>query len=811
MFIFHNFKNTNFFQSKFVLLLLTIILLNGIFLSRKIEANPGTNNRKFEKAYQLLETGKNRESILLFQEILDEPSNRSLIFEAGVHNALGRAYNQSSEYLLAISHWESAKKIYRQTSQKSIQKELFYTSFNLGQTYLTVGEIQEGISNFNEAKAIAQNLNLNRELVVTNGSLGQAHLDLGEYDRAIVLFRDILQQAQSQANIVKSLNNLTIAYQQRAKKNALTAREVLGEGNDRYYERLKNQEVKDLATAKRIARRAFSESLPLKNQSTVRAWLNWRELDSGDDPAFYRNEIVRVLNELPPTRTKAFLAINLAKLDRNNPLPSLSIGENTAKEIGDLAALSYVLLEKGKFYRQQDQFDLAESIFKQGVLTGLSANENHALYELYSNLALLKKTTGNINESKKAYGSAIANLQQIRGDIALESFRGQLDFRNEIEPIFREYLEILLSQGEIDLALDLFAQLRLFQLQALYGDNCSDIGEIKFVPFDFLKETNSGLVSTIVLDDLIYIILQLPGERTIVRRRAIETSNLLEEVQQWRGSLELKHDYGYLNYSKKFYDLLIRPFASDLQSSEIENLVFVQDRSLKNISPAVLYDRERQEYLIERYGITLSLGLSYNSISEIPPKPFTLAFGLTGSYQGFPPLPNVALELENIKELLDIDIFLDRDFTKSNLTKQVEKFPLSILHLATHAQFGGTLDTAFILASDKRLDLKEFESVLDRSVNPIDLLVLSACATAVGNDRSILGLAGVALRSGVRSTLGTLWYVDDREIAEFMIDFYKFLGEPGSNPVLALQKAQIEQIKKPGSHPALWSALTLIQ
>ncbi|MGF1487159.1 MAG: CHAT domain-containing protein [Prochloraceae cyanobacterium] len=811
MVIFHSLINTNYFLSKSVFLLLTIIILNGTFVTKKVEANTSINNRKLEKAFQLLETGNNKDSILLFQEILDEPSNHSLIFEAGVHNALGRAYSQSHNYLLAITHWESAKKIYRQTSQKSILKELFYTSFYLGQTYLTVGDIQEAILNFKQAKVIAQNLNLNRELIVTNGSLGQAHLDLGEYDRAIALFKEVLQQAQSQENTVKTLNNLTIAYQQRAKKNTLTAREVLSEGNNRYYERLKHQEAKDLATAKTIARRAFSESLILKNESTVRAWLNWRELDSGDDPAPYRNEIVKILNKLPPTRSKAFLAINLGKLDRNNPLPSLLVGENTAKEIGDRAALSYVLLEKGKFYRQQRQLDLAESNIKQGVLVGLSANESHALYELYWNLALIKRSTGDIIESKKAYGSAIANLQQIRGDIALESFRGQLNFRDEIEPIFREYLEILLDLGEIDPALDLFAQLRLFQLQALYGDNCSDIGEIKFVPFDFLKETNSGLVTTIVLEDLIYVILQLPGSRTIVESQPIEANNLLEEIQQWRASLELKHDYGYLNYSKKFYDLLIRPLSSHLKTPEIKNLVFVQDRSLKNISPAVLYDRKREEYLIERYGITLSLGLSYNSIPEIAQKPSMLAFGLTESYQGFPPLPNVALELDNIKQLLDIDIFLDRDFTKSNLTKQVEELPLSILHLATHAQFGGTLDTAFILASDKRFNLKEFESVLDRSVNPIDLLVLSACATAVGNDRSLLGLAGVALRSGVISTLGTLWYVDDKEIAEFMIDFYRFLEEPGSNAVVALQKAQIEQIKKPGSHPALWSALALIQ
>lgn len=90
-------------------------------------------------------------------------------------------------------------------------------------------------------------------------------------------------------------------------------------------------------------------------------------------------------------------------------------------------------------------------------------------------------------------------------------------------------------------------------------------------------------------------------------------------------------------------------------------------------------------------------------------------------------------------------------------------------------------------------------------------MVLSACQTAKGDNRAILGLAGVAVRSGARSTLGTLWAVQDESTAKFMVEFYKQLSKPGISKAQALRNTQLEFIKdKDFSHPFYWAAFVLI-
>jgi CHAT domain-containing protein len=69
---------------------------------------------------------------------------------------------------------------------------------------------------------------------------------------------------------------------------------------------------------------------------------------------------------------------------------------------------------------------------------------------------------------------------------------------------------------------------------------------------------------------------------------------------------------------------------------------------------------------------------------------------------------------------------------------------------------------------------------------PLDLVVLSACRTMLGDQDSELGFAGLALQAGARSAIGTLWYVDDVVTSAFFVQFYRFLS-------LGLPKAEALQ------------------
>ncbi|WP_318700471.1 MULTISPECIES: CHAT domain-containing protein [unclassified Roseofilum] len=191
-----------------------------------------------------------------------------------------------------------------------------------------------------------------------------------------------------------------------------------------------------------------------------------------------------------------------------------------------------------------------------------------------------------------------------------------------------------------------------------------------------------------------------------------------------------------------------------------------------------------------------------------------LTAGLSEARQGFRSLPGVASEVEQISREINTRVLLDRTFTAEELKKAIQETPFPIVHLATHGQFSSDAEETFILTWDSQINVRELDTLVkSRSQplqNPIELLVLSACKTAQGDERAILGLAGVALRSGARSTLATLWAVRDQSTAEFMVYFYQYLNQPGMSKANALQQAQINLLHSKYHHPIYWAPFVMV-
>ena len=147
------------------------------------------------------------------------------------------------------------------------------------------------------------------------------------------------------------------------------------------------------------------------------------------------------------------------------------------------------------------------------------------------------------------------------------------------------------------------------------------------------------------------------------------------------------------------------------------------------------------------------------------------------------------------------------------MQQQVAQEPFSIVHFATHGQFSSNAEDTFILTWSDRIQVKDFDKLLSNRENnvPIELLVLSACKTAQGDERAILGLAGMAVRSGARSTIASLWSVSDRSTAQLMTEFYRYLNQPHINKAQALRKAQLSLLQnKQYQHPYYWSPFVLV-
>jgi CHAT domain-containing protein len=253
---------------------------------------------------------------------------------------------------------------------------------------------------------------------------------------------------------------------------------------------------------------------------------------------------------------------------------------------------------------------------------------------------------------------------------------------------------------------------------------------------------------------------------------------------------------------------------TELEQSDIKTLVFVLDGVLRSLPMAALHDG--QQYLIEKYNVALTPGLQLlNPRSLAPEELRTLAAGLAEARQGFSPLPGVKEEVKEIAKVVSAEVLLDQDFTRPRLQKEIEAASFPVVHLATHGQFSSQAEDTFLLTWDERINVKNLDQLLrereGQELSPIELLILSACQTAAGDKRAVLGLAGVAVRSGARSTLATLWSVQDQSTAELISQFYKTLNQPGVSKAEALRQVQLSLLRSPQyQHPFYWAPFVLV-
>lgn len=177
-------------------------------------------------------------------------------------------------------------------------------------------------------------------------------------------------------------------------------------------------------------------------------------------------------------------------------------------------------------------------------------------------------------------------------------------------------------------------------------------------------------------------------------------------------------------------------------------------------------------------------------------------------------LPGVGREMDSLRREMPNTLLMNEGFTVESFKQHIGAEPYSVVHIASHGVFGKTAATSFIMAYDDVINIDDLEGLLKSDKfkkQPVEMLTLSACQTAEGDDRAPLGLTGVALKAKVRSALGTLWPVSDEAAAKLMAVFYKALSQPGASKVQALQQAQIAILREKGmEHPFYWAPFILV-
>ena len=487
-----------------------------------------------------------------------------------------------------------------------------------------------------------------------------------------------------------------------------------------------------------------------------------------------------------------------------------------SQELEDSRGEAIALHSLGSLYQEIGQLTTAQKFTEKSLLIAEGIQAEELVARSQSQLGKILKQQGKLEESIIAYSNAVKGFESLRKDLVAVSEDVQFDFRETVEPAYRDLVSLLLretpSQEQLQQAVDLIEALQLAELDNFFQDACL---EAKPQTIDEIDPTAAAIYPIILPESLEILLLQ--NNRPILHHQIkLSQTEVEKAILRMRNSLRITALTGErLSAADNLYNWLIEPFEEPLVSNQIKTLVFVLDGNLRNVPMAALYDKEKEEYLVEKYAIALTPGLQLlKSPSLEPEKVQAFTGGVSESVQGFAALPAVEWELKKISEIIPSRGLLNQEFTRENLAAKTENTPFPIIHLATHGQFSSNRDETFILAWNEKIKVTEFERLLRTrekvEATPIELLVLSACQTATGDERAALGLAGVAVRSGARSTLATLWSVQDGSTAELIVEFYRQLTNPNISKAEALRRAQVSMLKGKYKPPYFWAAFVLV-
>ena len=463
----------------------------------------------------------------------------------------------------------------------------------------------------------------------------------------------------------------------------------------------------------------------------------------------------------------------------------------------------------GAIARARGDFEAAGALTRTALTRARATGDNSRVFRWQWQLAQIAMAQGDERASQALLTELVALLEAF-GESVLPD--GGDSFDRVLAPIYRSYAGMLLSaealsQDSLREARNLLDELNRSEVEDYFASRC-----LSATP-DASKTGESGtaVLHVLILDDRIELILEHGGQL----RRSVSTvdrTELIRDIRTLRLALERPGYRGdYRDAGKAVYDRVIAPVRPALDRVAVDTLVIVPDGPLRTIPFAALFDGS--EFLVERFALatTPAVGLLRNErAADSGQRVF--AGGLSESVQGFSALPNVGRELDDLSARYPLRELRDDAFQLDALRRNLVLPELGMVHLATHGEFNADHRNSFLLTYDNRLTLPDLKSLMDRRVGAqLDLLVLSACQTASGDDRAALGLAGIAVQTGARSAVASLWSISDASTAELFRVFYDTLKNRQTNKAESLRQAQLALLRSERfSHPTYWAPYLLV-
>ncbi|MEO1297930.1 MAG: CHAT domain-containing protein [Cyanobacteria bacterium J06636_16] len=819
----------------------------------------------FHQAQQAYQLGQYEQARITWERAYSEFESRGdRLNQIAVLNALASTYQQLGEWEQAQLHMEQSldrlATVEASTSQSiSLRAQTLNTQ---GSLLLTMGQPEQAHSLWEQAERLYYQAE-DRE-----GELGsrinqvQALQAMGLYRRAYLQLTEVQEQVETlpasplKVTGLKSLGDVfqitgNLKEAQVVLKESIAIAEQIGVqgavspawlslGNAYRGSEMYDSAAAAYRAAAQTATNSFSEAnASLSELSLLIKAEHWTEVEQR------LRTVQPLVANLAASRTGVYARVNLAvslqSLLENRRIPEtvlvsasssseiaqlLSTAIQHAKAIKDYRAEAYALGQLGSLYEQTQQFDFALDLTNQALTLSETVNARDIAYRWQwqkgrilkskSDLAIELQKESLEDEAIAAYGEAVDTLKLIRSDLIAADTLVQFSFRDAVEPVYREFVDLLgtpkADDTDLQMARQAIEDLQLAELQNFFRSACLDI---QVQPIDQVDPT-AAVIYPVILANRLLVITSIPGQPLQQHSVSITETELNQTVDDFLQTLNPAFsNKERLEVSKTLYDWLITPLYESLREQQVETLVFILDGSLRNIPMSALHSGEN--YVIEEFNVALTPGLQLVAPESLARENVNvLAGGVTEAHRGFPALPGVSLEIEEISSVFPTTIFVNEEFTVENLKSEVNNSSFPIVHLATHGQFSSDLDETFLLGWERPLQIQDFQVLIRERLpqidQPIELLVLSACQTAEGDDRATLGLAGFAVRSGARSTIATLWSVDDQSTALLIASFYEQIANQSNiSKANAIREAQISLLESSEySHPYYWAPFVLI-
>lgn len=609
-----------------------------------------------QQAEDLYQVAQLSEAIALWQQAMTryqtagDRLNQALVlsFLATAWDDLGQ-WTQANE---AINRAISLLNIQNSASHSDLSSVLAQVLTIQGKLQLTQGKISEALETWQASEVAYRKANDTVGIIGSQINQARALQAEGLYRRARLLLTQVEQSLQNQPNSrlkLIGLRNLgkvlrlvgDLARARTVLQQSLEIAQKLRDKTPQYASDISGillslgnttraQGETDAALAFYQRAATIAPSLTQKTQIQLVQLSLLVEADHQADVQRLWTEVQSQIAKLPVGRLAVYARINLAQSSRKMSIhqtekvlsphllkisaQELATAIEQVHSIGDHRAESYALGTLGSLYETTHQWEDARMLTQKALKLAQSIDAPDIAYQWQWQLGriLCQDTqpctpSGNLQNATVAYAEAVKTLQSLRSDLVAVNQDVQFSFRESVEPVYRQFVELLLqsqtnppSQKNLNKAREVIEALQLAELDNFFKEACINARPVKIDQID----SQAAVIYPIILPNQLAVILSLPHQPLRYYKTPLpqtEVEGILSQMRQALRPTAFVEDW--LPVSQQVYNLLLRPMEIELAASGVKTLVFVPDGLLRLLPMAALHDG--QQYLIEKYRVVL--------------------------------------------------------------------------------------------------------------------------------------------------------------------------------------------------------------